>query len=154
MHSISSEAILLESIGAKFTIYQHLVVGTEITDYFDALNWFQIQQMKSPILTRFAYIILSITPLQNENERDFSLARIYTASRRANIYVEMLPDLLFINRNSVALVRNTTIDVFLVSLDAVADIVNEMESNPDAFLDASETVYILLLKLHLLYPLS
>ena len=154
MHSISSEAILLESIGAKFVIYQHLVVGTEITEYFDALNWFQIQQMKSPILTRFAYIILSITPLQTENERDFSLARIYTASRRANISVEMLPDLLFINRNSVALVRNTAIDVFWVSLDDVADIVNEMESNPDAFLNASDTVYILLLRIHLLYPLS
>ena len=51
----------------------------------------------------------------------------------------MLSDLLFINRNSAALVRNTTIDVFGGSLDDVANIVDEMESNSDAFVDASDT---------------
>ena len=51
----------------------------------------------------------------------------------------MLSDLLFINRNSAALVRNTTIGVFGVSLVAVADIVDDMEINPDAFADASDT---------------
>ena len=80
MHSLSSEEILLEMIGAEFVIYQDTVSGKEITDDFDVLNWFQIQKMKSPILTRFAYIIHSITPLQTENERDFSFAGIYTAS--------------------------------------------------------------------------
>ena len=59
--------------------------------------------------------------------------------RRAKLYVEMLSDLIFINRNSTALGLNTTIDVFGGSLDAVADIVDEMESNPDAFADASDT---------------
>ena len=59
--------------------------------------------------------------------------------RRANIYVEMLSNLLVINRNSAALGRNTTIDAFGGSLDAVADIVDEMESNPYAFADASDT---------------
>ena len=34
MHSLSSEEILLERIGAKFIIYQNAFVGTEITDYF------------------------------------------------------------------------------------------------------------------------
>ena len=71
MHSLSSEAILLERIGDEFLIYQNTVPGTEITDNFDVLNWFQIQQMKFPMLTRFAYIIHSITPSQTENERDF-----------------------------------------------------------------------------------
>ena len=42
-------------------------------------------------------------------------------------------------RNSAALGRNTTIDVFRGSLDAVADIVDEMGSNPDSFADASDT---------------
>ena len=51
----------------------------------------------------------------------------------------MLSDLLLININSTALVRNKTIDVFGVSLYAVADIVDEMESNPYDFADASET---------------
>ena len=51
----------------------------------------------------------------------------------------MLSDFLFINRNSADLGRNTTIDIFGGSLDAVADMVNEMESNSDAFEDASET---------------
>ena len=49
----------------------------------------------------------------------------------------MLSDLLFVNRNSAALGRNTTIDVFGGSLYDVADIVDEMESSPDAFADAS-----------------
>ena len=40
MHSLSSEAILLDSIGAEFVIYQATVAGTEITDDFDVLNWF------------------------------------------------------------------------------------------------------------------
>ena len=51
----------------------------------------------------------------------------------------MLSDLIFINRNSAVLGRNTTFDVFGVSLDAVVDIVDEMESNPYAFVDASDT---------------
>ena len=98
MHSLSSKAVLLERIGAEFVIYQNMVAGTEITDDFDVLNWFQIKQMKFPMLARFAYKINSITPSQTENERDFSLAGIYTASRRTNLYVEMLSDLYFINR--------------------------------------------------------
>ena len=68
--------------------------------------------MQFPMLTRFAYIIHLITPSQTENERDFSISVIYTALLRANIFVEILSDLLFINRKSAALVRNTTIDVF------------------------------------------
>ena len=54
----------------------------------------------------------------------------------------MLSDLLFISRNSAALGRNTTIDVFGGSLDTVADIVYDMESNPYAFADASDTEQI------------
>ena len=91
------------------------------------------------MLTLFAYIIHSIAPSKTENERDFSLAGIYTASRCANISVEMLSDLIFINRKSAVLGRNTTIDIFGGSLDAVADIVDEMESNPYYFADASDT---------------
>ena len=40
VYSLSSEAILLERIGADFVIYPNTVAGTEITDYFDVLNWF------------------------------------------------------------------------------------------------------------------
>ena len=95
--------------------------------------------MQFPTMTRFAYIIHSITPSQTENERDFSLAGIYNASRRANLSVEMLSNLLFININSSDLGLNTSIDVFEGSLDSVADIFDDMESNPDAFADASDT---------------
>ena len=87
MHYLSSESILLERIGAKFFIYQNTVAGTEITDYFDVLNWFQIQHIKLLKPKRFAYIIDSITPLQTENEKEFSLACIYSASLCANISV-------------------------------------------------------------------
>ena len=62
MHSLSSEATLLERIDDEFVIYQNMVAGTEIADDFDVLNWFQIQKMQFPMLTRFAYIIRSITP--------------------------------------------------------------------------------------------
>ena len=61
-------------------------------DDFDVLNWTQIQQTQFPMLTRFAYIIHSIIPSQTANERDFSLAGIYTASCRANLSVEMISD--------------------------------------------------------------
>ena len=64
MQSLSSEATLLERIGAEFVIYQTVVAGKEITDDFDVLNWFHIQKMQSPMLTRFAYNIHSIIPLQ------------------------------------------------------------------------------------------
>ena len=139
IHSLSSEAILLDRIRAEFIIYQNMVAGTEITDDFDVMNWFQVQQMKFPMLTRFAYIIHYITPSQTENEIYFYLAVIYTASRRASLSVEMLSNLFFININSTSLGRNNTIDIFGGSLDAVADIVDEMESNPDSFVDASDT---------------
>ena len=112
MHSISSEAIILERIGANFVIYHNMVDGTEITDDFDVLNWFQIQKMKFPMLTRFKYSIHSITPLKTENEIDFSLAGIYTASCHSNISVEMLSDFLFINTISADLGLNTTIYAF------------------------------------------
>ena len=59
--------------------------------------------------------------------------------RHANLSVEMLYDFIFINRNSAALGCNTTIYVFGGSLDAVADVVDEMKSNPYAFSDASDT---------------
>ena len=71
-------------------------------------------------------------PLQTENERDLSLAGIYTASRRVNLNIEIISDLIFINRNNAALGRNNPIDVFGGSPDAVADIVHEIERNPDA----------------------
>ena len=51
----------------------------------------------------------------------------------------MISGLIFKNRNSAALGRNTTIDIFRGSLDAVAYVVDEMEGNPDAFADASDT---------------
>ena len=92
MQSLSSEAILLERIRAKFGKYQNMVAGTEITDDFDVLNWFHIQKIKFPMLTCFAYIIHSINPSQTENDREFSLAGIYTASHRANLSVEIISD--------------------------------------------------------------
>ena len=51
----------------------------------------------------------------------------------------MLSDFIIISRNSAALGRNTTIDVFGGSLDAAADIVDEVESNSDAFADSGDT---------------
>ena len=69
---------------------------------------------------RFAYIIHSISSSKTENEINLSLTGIYTSSLCANISFEMLSDLIFINIHSTALVRNKTIDVYRVSLDAMA----------------------------------
>ena len=104
------------------------------------------------MLTRFAYIIHFITPSKTENERGLSIAGIYTAPRRANISVEILSDLIFINRNSAALGGNTTFDIFGRSIDSVANIVDKMERIPNASADASDTEANLLLRLHLLHP--
>ena len=35
MHSLLSESILLESVRAEFVIYQNMVAGIEMTNYFD-----------------------------------------------------------------------------------------------------------------------
>ena len=51
----------------------------------------------------------------------------------------MISDLLFSHIKSAALGQNTTIGVFGGSLDAVVVIVDEMESNPDEFIDPSNT---------------
>ena len=116
----------MERIDAKFVTYQNAVAGTEITDDFDVLNWFHKQQMKFPMLTRFAYIIHYVTPSQTENKRDLSLAGIYTASSRTNISVIMLSDLTLIDINRTDLGRNTPIDGFGGSLDSVVSIVDWM----------------------------
>ena len=51
----------------------------------------------------------------------------------AILSLEMLSDFLLINKNCIALGCNTPMDVFGVSLDAVIDIVNTMDSNTDTF---------------------
>ena len=94
----------MDIIGVKFIIYQSTVAGTDITDDFDVLNRFQRQKMEFPMLTHLAYIIHSITHLKNENERDFSLADIYTALLHAKISVEIISDFIIINTNSAELV--------------------------------------------------
>ena len=53
----------------------------------------------------------------------------------------MIPDFIFINRNSTTLGRNTLIDVFGVSLDDVVNIVDLMDRNPYSFADASDTKF-------------
>ena len=54
MHYLSSESVLLERICAEFVVYQNMVAAIEMTDDFDVLNWFQIQKIQFPMLTRFA----------------------------------------------------------------------------------------------------
>ena len=42
IYSLSAEEIVLVRIGAEIIIYRNTVSGTEITDYFDVVNSFQI----------------------------------------------------------------------------------------------------------------
>ena len=87
----------------------------------------------------FMYIINSITPQQTENERDFSLAGIYTALRRFNPSLKMISGLLLINRNITSSGHNTPIGDFGVSIYAMDDTVDDMERNPDASVGSSDT---------------
>ena len=50
----------------------------------------------------------------------------------------MISNLILININRTALGCNTPIYVFGWSLDAVANIVDDTDSNPDVFTDASD----------------
>ena len=59
--------------------------------------------------------------------------------RRANFSVEILSGLISVNRNITAWVHNNPIGIFGGSLDAVTYIVDEMDRNPDAFADDSDT---------------
>ena len=78
------------------------------------------------MMTRCGNIIHFITPLKTKNERNFSLAGIYTAWRRSNISIEILSGFIFINRKITGLGLNTPIDFFGGSLDALADIFDQM----------------------------
>ena len=40
MRFLFDETILLDTIGAKFVIYQNTIAGTKITDHFDRMNCF------------------------------------------------------------------------------------------------------------------
>jgi hAT family C-terminal dimerisation region len=65
----------------------------------DVLSWYETVKVQIPRLYRFAQIIFSIPPTQIQNERDFSLAGVFTRARRASMTNVMLSNLLFINQN-------------------------------------------------------
>ena len=71
--------------------------------------------------------------------KDDSHLQAYLLHRAVPIYLLKYSPICFSSTDSAALCRSTTIDIFGGSLDAVADIVDEMESNPDAFTDAIGT---------------
>ena len=96
--------------------------------------------MKLPMLTRPNLPTLFIpSHLQKpKNDRDFSVAGIYTALLCTNISVEMLSGLLLIDISITVSVFNTPIDFFGESVNTVFDIVDDMDINLDAFTDASD----------------
>ena len=69
------------------------------------------------MLVYFSNMIFSITPSQAKNERDFSLASVFTGSNRARMSVYMLSKLIFINRNSIVIHTKHTTDVFQVPVE-------------------------------------
>ena len=56
----------------------------------NVLGWYQEIKLQFPMLARFATMIFSIPPSWAENERDFSLAGLFTGSNCARILVDML----------------------------------------------------------------
>ena len=56
----------------------------------DFLGWYQERKLQFPMLTRFSTMIFDIPPSQAKNERDFSLAGVFTGSNRARILVDMI----------------------------------------------------------------
>ena len=65
----------------------------------NVLGCYQERKLQFPRLARFATMICAILPSQAENERDFSLAGVLIGSTRARMLVDMLSEIIFINRN-------------------------------------------------------
>ena len=75
-------------------------------------------------MTRLATIIFSIPPYQIENETYFSLARTFTSSHCANLSINILGNILFINRNSDLwhLTPKTPPEILFAPLELLQDI--------------------------------
>ena len=56
----------------------------------NVLGWYQERKLQFPILARFDTIIFAILPSQAKNERDFSLAGVFTGSNRSRTAVDMI----------------------------------------------------------------
>ena len=63
MHSLLSEATILERICAEFVIYQNMVSGRDMTDDCDVLDWFQIQKIQFSML-RALHTLFIPSPLR------------------------------------------------------------------------------------------
>lgn len=89
------------------------------------LEWYKEQHLLVSNLYQFAQAIYSIPPSQIENERDFSLAGVYNRPSRASMTVQMMSNLLFINKNH-RMVKNA-INIFEETSDEVLEQLKEME---------------------------
>ena len=72
-----------------------------------------------------------IYPSQYENERDLSLAVIYSYTCRARLSVDMISSLIFINRYSRVIPAEKYIDLFEVSTYDIQDKIDDMETSVD-----------------------
>ena len=78
------------------------------------------------MLARFDTTIFDIPPPQAENERDFSLADVFTGSNHARMSVEMLLKLTFINMNSIGIQNNQTNYIFQVPVGDLNKVTEKM----------------------------
>ncbi len=68
----------------------------------DPLVWWKDNEQNFPHVGKVARIVLSISASEIENERDFSIAGVFSRARRASMSVANIAQLTFINKNSSA----------------------------------------------------
>jgi hAT family C-terminal dimerisation region len=100
----------------------------------DVLTWYESIKHQVPQMYRLAKIVFAIPPTQIQNERDFSLAGVFTRARRASMTNAMLADLMFINQN-----RSVPME-----FNAYGDDANELDDcaidDIEAFLDENNEI--------------
>ena len=77
-----------DRVGQEFRTFRTSV--NSIGKVTNILEWYQERKLQFTMLAWFSTLIFDIPPSQAKNERDFSLAGVFTGSNRARILVETL----------------------------------------------------------------
>ena len=133
---VASTAVMLEQ---QNNMYMNERVAQEFRKFWadvkasgtvnDVLGWYQEIKLQFTILARFATMIFDIPTSQTENERDFSLASVFTGYNRTRMLVYMLSKCIFINRNSIGIQINKITDVFLGPVEDLYKVIEKWRNN-------------------------
>ena len=98
--SSKGDNTLIQRVESEFKVFCNAEAAHTAINNEDVLTWYKENQNQFPMLSCLATIFFSIPPPQAENERNFSLAEIYSSTIHTRMSVDMILSLLFINRHS------------------------------------------------------